>query len=617
MIEITSLEISDLNIDTEPSQPQSLDQFVPIAKEIPVEPINARRMIADFSKILFAPENRCKIFLATLLTGCNISTHFLSPYLIGKITKSFSNPDDSGSRTWLITALMASQVFSKVFSTCIDHISTALEANITQKLLQKATTHFLNKSLDYHVQTPLSEMYSLLNKCFNVQNFGISFITRTVPMIVEIGCASVILYSQFDPIISISLLILTTSYVLYGAITTPYLFESRENFYKQAQDTFVSIGNILSRYKTIHDCNQQKKCIQELTESTEKLSSCFEEAFSKPSKYSFGSSLLSYSHTLFVLLYIARGIQSGRYTVENFTSVFGYLESFSSLLQGIGSSFEQIFSAYPDLKFLFNELSQPDEIIDPYPNVPLSILDTPSIEFNHVSFCYPTKNEFLFENLSFAIPAGKKVAIVSRSGAGKTSLFNLLYRYYSPSKGSIKIAGQDIHQVSLQSLQKQICLLGQNPNLFQGTMRENILFGAQEDIPDEIILTLAKSVGFQDLFDTLSLDTEVGEGGKSLSGGQQQKVALLRSLMKKSPILLLDEATASIDVVSANQMLQTLLTTEKVTTLMITHKLQEARLADEILLIGEGKLLGRGTHDELIENCSPYQELWSAQHHHA
>lgn len=320
MIEITNSDSSELNIEIERSEMQSLDQFFPIAKEVPTEPITTRRMITDFSKILFAPENRPLIFVAALLTGCNIGTHFLTPYLLGKITKSFSNPDDSGSRTWLISALLASQVFSKIFNTCIDHISTTLEANITQKLLQKASIHFLNKSLEYHVQTSLSETYNLLNKCFNVQNFGISLITCTVPMVVEIGCASVILYSQFDPIISMSLLILTTSYVLYRLITTPHLIESRENFYKQAQDTFVSIGTILSRNKTIHDYNQQTKCIKELTESTEKLSASLKETFSKPSTYSLGSSLLCYSHTLFVLLYIARGIQSGKYTAENFTS---------------------------------------------------------------------------------------------------------------------------------------------------------------------------------------------------------------------------------------------------------------------------------------------------------
>jgi ABC-type multidrug transport system fused ATPase/permease subunit len=202
-------------------------------------------------------------------------------------------------------------------------------------------------------------------------------------------------------------------------------------------------------------------------------------------------------------------------------------------------------------------------------------------------------------------------------GGGKTTLFNLLYGYYSPSCGTIRINGQDITQVSLKSLQGRISLLGQKPNLFKGSIRANICYGAThpEDVTDDEILRLSQGADLHEFLQSFpeKLETDVGEEGNTLSGGQQQKVAVLRGLLKNSPIRLLDEITASFDSQSATQLLQSILrTSEKITTLMITHKLTEAKLADLIIVLEKGKVIAQGPHAVLVESCPLYQELWNA-----
>ena len=247
----------------------------------------------------------------------------------------------------------------------------------------------------------------------------------------------------------------------------------------------------------------------------------------------------------------------------------------------------------------------------------------PSIEFEHVSLTYPPKEEgaspsTILEDVSFRINPGERVALISPSGGGKTSIFNLLFGYYQPTRGVIRINGQDISKISLNDLQRNISLLGQNPNLFKGSVRENILYGAQnpESVSDEMIFDLARTAGLYDFLQQLpeKLDTDVGEDGKTLSGGQQQKVAILRGLIKKSPILLCDEVTASLDAESIRPILEVIKSQVlQATELMITHKLAEVSFfADRIIVIDGGRVVGQGTHQELLQSCELYHRLWEA-----
>jgi len=285
-----------------------------------------------------------------------------------------------------------------------------------------------------------------------------------------------------------------------------------------------------------------------------------------------------------------------------------------------------LFSSYPDLKFVFRELAKPSEIVDPYPENALKIKKAPpSIRFERVTFTYPTTKKDeppLFSDLSFTVKSGETVAFVSKSGGGKSSIFKLLYGYNVPLHGKIFIDEQDISTLSLRSIQTSVGLVAQNPNLFNGTVRENIIYGAKNPaiVTDEEIWALAKAVNLTEFLNSLKdkLDTPVGEDGKQLSGGEQQRVAILRGLLKQTSIRLFDEITSALDSVTANKILDGIQKiTNGQTKLIITHKLAESQLADNIFVLADGKVIAEGTHQQLLETCSLYQTLYREQNKHS
>lgn len=581
----------------------------------------ARQIIVDYGTILCAKENRNMLAGVLVLTGLGMVSGFVPLFLSEKLSESLSSKEETASifgksmsRSALLTTYVASLVFPQLLSSLQNRLCDHLQWNILQQLLQKSVAHFLERPLDFHTQTSVTEMFQLIQKTFSLQALGISILTSVLPTLIRTGITSVCLTYQIGPLAGGSLILLMAVYAFYSVRMTPKILLSREEAHAAWNQTWQEIGNNFARYKLVRDCNQTERVLATSNQSIEKLKAVNLKASQISEAADIGYLLSSYLHVLFLALKLMKNSQNPKEALL----FIEYLIPFATDMSGFGHQVSSLFSSYPDLKYVFSKLRMASEVTDSYPDVPLNIDRAPEITFNNIRFQYPTKGEPLFTDLSFTVPAGSKVALVSRSGAGKSSIFQLLYQYYPLSGGAIQIDGQDISKVSLKSLQKQVCLLGQQPLLFQGTIRENILFGAPhpESVSDETLQSLAASIGFDDFFKGFpkGLDTDVGEGGRALSGGQQQKVALIRSLLKTTKIRLLDEATASLDNLSAARMLDALLDRKQdITTLMITHKLTEARKAELILFLEDGKIIAQGTHDELLKTCTPYRELWEAQ----
>jgi len=584
---------------------------------------SAQTPIIEFGKILCARQNHRLLSAVTLLTGLMTVSRFAAPFFLGKVIQSFINPAGIAvvagfamARTALLACFAVSSILSPLLSSAQTLLCERLQGNIMQQLLQKSVTHFLQRSLDFHIHTSVSEMFNLIQKTFGLESLGVSLLTNIIPTLIETAVTAVLIASQFGPLIAGSLILLILAHTAYSIWMTQRIIRSREELITVWNESFNQMGKILFQYKLMRDCNQEQRTLLLLDQQLQKLKEIDFKARTVSEETYLGYKLLSYLHMGALVLYMGRNW--GNQPVDLFISLVGYLQNLAGFLPGFGQGVAQLCTHYPDLKFVFSKLGMASEIIDPHPDVPLRIDGAPEICFHDVSFQYPSGEKSLFERLSFTIPAGTRAALVSRSGAGKTSIFNMLYGYYALSNGTIQINDQNISSVSLESLQRQISLVGQNPILFQGSIRENILYGAPnpELVSNQDIYDLVAAVGFRGFFDEFpnGLDTDVGEGGKALSGGQQQKVSLLRSLMKPAKIRLLDEATASLDNLSASQMLNFLLDPKQhVTTLMITHKLTEASRADMILFLEEGAIVAQGSHEELLENCLPYRELWEAQ----
>ena len=238
-----------------------------------------------------------------------------------------------------------------------------------------------------------------------------------------------------------------------------------------------------------------------------------------------------------------------------------------------------------------------------------------NIKFKDISFTYPTSKEKAVSNINFSIEGGTTAALVGHSGAGKSTIINLLPRFYDPTNGEIKIDEQNIHKVSLKSLRKNISLVSQDIILFDDTVRANIAYAKLDATEDEIkkACDFAAATEFIEKLPN-SYETIIGENGIRLSGGQKQRISIARAILKDSPIILLDEATSSLDADSEEKVQNAIINlTKNKTTLVIAHRLSTIIRADKIIIIDQGELIETGTHNELLKNSSIYKNLYSKQ----
>ena len=245
------------------------------------------------------------------------------------------------------------------------------------------------------------------------------------------------------------------------------------------------------------------------------------------------------------------------------------------------------------------------------PNLKLNKNKPPSIIFKNINFSYNQKSKVL-DDINFSIEGGTNVALVGQSGAGKSSIINLISRFYDPSSGKILINNQEITKVDIVSLRNSISLVSQDTIIYNKSFLENIKFGKLEATEKEIIKA-AKNADIHNFISASSLgyETIVGEGGNNLSGGQKQRISIARAILKDAPILLLDEATSSLDAETENQISKTLSNVAKnKTTITVTHKLSNVVYADQILLFSKGKLVDVGKHEDLIKKSSLYKKLY-------
>jgi len=306
--------------------------------------------------------------------------------------------------------------------------------------------------------------------------------------------------------------------------------------------------------------------------------------------------------------------QKGIISIGIFAMIQSYVFTIIDQTWGFSRVIKNIYQAYADSKEMVEILLLPHEIKDKLKAKEL-LADKGEIEFRDLVFNFNETRKVL-ENVNLVIKPGEKVALVGPSGAGKTTFVRLLLRLYSPTAGKILIDGQDISEVTQESLRKNISMVPQDPILFHRTLAENIAYGKRDATMTEIE-EAAKSAHCDDFIATLpyKMDTYVGERGIKLSGGERQRVAIARAILKNAPILVLDEATSSLDS-NSEMLIQDALNTlmKGKTTIVIAHRLSTIQKMDRIIVVDQGKIIEQGSHNDLLENeNSLYKKLWELQ----
>lgn len=321
------------------------------------------------------------------------------------------------------------------------------------------------------------------------------------------------------------------------------------------------------------------------------------------------------SFALSVVLYVAtfpevisENLTAGSFTVV-FSSMMAMLRPLKSLTN-VNAQFQRGMAACQTL-FEFLDLKTEKDI-----GTQEVARVKGEIAFNHVSFHYEGKEEKALDHISFNIPSGKTVALVGRSGSGKSTIANLLTRFYEIDEGEITLDGINIQDYKLANLREQCSVVSQQVHLFNDTIANNIAYAATDKYSREQIIAAAKAAHAMEFIDKLDdgLDTIIGENGASLSGGQRQRLAIARALLRNSPVLILDEATSALDTESERAIQSALAELQKdKTVLVIAHRLSTIEKADEILVVDRGQIIERGTHTQLLEKDGAYKQLHSLQ----
>ena len=308
--------------------------------------------------------------------------------------------------------------------------------------------------------------------------------------------------------------------------------------------------------------------------------------------------------------------RAGLITIGDFAFVFGIALVVAEEIWHATISLQSFARAMGDLRSSLSILQIPQTNLDLKKATPLTV-STPTIHFKNVTFHYHQYGT-VFENLNLHIKAGEKIGLVGHSGAGKSTLVNLLLRYFDPKAGQIIIDGQDIANVLQDSLRAHITVIPQDTLLFHRTIQENIRYGNPE-ASDKEVITAAQKAHLHDFIQTLpeKYESYVGERGIKLSGGQRQRVAIARAMLKNTSILVLDEATSSLNSKTEHfiqDSLNFLIKNKKKTVIAIAHRLSTLKHMDRIIVLDQGKIVEEGTHDALIKNNkSLYKELWNLQ----
>jgi len=327
----------------------------------------------------------------------------------------------------------------------------------------------------------------------------------------------------------------------------------------------------------------------------------------------FGQGVIFGLGTTVMLILSALAVQRGEQTVGDFVFVNAMLLQLSVPLNFIGFVYREIRQGLTDIEQMFDLLEVKAEVKDAPDAAPLDIKQG-AISFKDVHFSYDPARPIL-KGISFEVPAGKTVAVVGPSGAGKSTLSRLLYRFYDIQSGSVSVDGQDVRAVTQKSLRSAIGMVPQDTVLFNDTVAYNIRYG-RPSASDAEVKTAAEIAQIAHFIDLLpeGFDTKVGERGLKLSGGEKQRVAIARTVLKAPPILILDEATSALDTTTERD-IQTALdvVSKNRTTLVIAHRLSTVIGADEIIVLKSGEIAERGTHAELLQKNGLYASMWNRQ----
>ncbi|MCZ2203804.1 ABCB family ABC transporter ATP-binding protein/permease [Bartonella sp. A05] len=558
------------------------------------------------------------IFCLVLAKLVLISVPYFFKYATNALDTSSKLPEGF-SPTWIIPIMLVLaynvvRIVQSGLNQFRDFLFGAVGQHAVRQLAYKTFVHIHGLSLRFHLERKTGGISRVIERGIKGIEAIVRFsILNTVPTILEFVLTAFVFYINYGWRYFLIVVITVGLYTVFTIKTSNWRMRVQHVMNTADTEANTRAVDSLLNYETVKYFGNESLEAYRFDSSMAGYEKAATKMWTSLSWLNFGQALIFGSGMTILMLMSAYEVFNQTQTVGDFVFINALLMQLSIPLNFIGSIYREVRQGLTNIEAMFDLLDVRQEVIDKLDAKPLVVSDG-TIRFNQVKFSYDAVRPIL-KDIDFEVPGGKTVAIVGPSGAGKSTISRLLFRFYDVEEGSITIDGQDIRNVTQKSLREAIGMVPQDTVLFNDTIAYNIGYGRPDAISQEIheAAEMAQILKFIEMLPE-GFQSIVGERGLKLSGGEKQRVAIARTLLKAPPLLILDEATAALDTATEQEIQQALdIVSRGRTTLIIAHRLSTVIGADEILVLKNGRIIEKGTHADLLSKKGLYASMWNKQ----